>query len=174
MLEYMSIAQFVPMKGFFRKRPAGVFPMFIIIIEDLVLIFQVLERFLGNEKFYLTVLSGFSETPDENRKEEIMDQFRYSNEVDMLEQKIPIKADIRNNGNIEIILKKPSKIIKDRKLKFFGDSRLPQFYYLLDTKLSDKVEPRDLKKDEPVPNRDISATAIKARAVSSRLTKKFL
>jgi len=136
MKNYALIANYKAMKGFFKKKVAGEY--LIVAFKDSKNDTFILLQFLGQAegKYVVTIIAY--ESPDDDLLEEQLDGLRYHSQIDILEDKLPIKVDFKNK--ITITFTKTSKYI-GKKLVLSHGSNLPDGYMFADVKMKKGYEP---------------------------------
>ena len=138
MKDYALIAQYTAMKGFFKKKPAGEF--LIVGLKDSKNDVFILVQFFDHLKddMYVAAIVGGGQSPDDEVLESALDGLRFSSQVEILEDKLPVN--IKIGTSVKITFKKPSKYI-GKTLELLSDSRLPEGYLVAKCKMKKGFEP---------------------------------
>jgi len=163
-MEYAVVFKYKPIKGFFKKRVAGEYVIVALKIKMGVLLVQFMKHF--KDDFYVGAIVGGIETPDEDAKEESIDQLRYDAKVEILEKKLPIKTSFKTP--IKIIFIKPSKYL-GKTMELHKDSRLGGGYLLIKAKVKSGFKP-----GETLARLTVDPEMKQMRAFTTARMKKFI
>lgn len=134
--EYAMVCKFKPIKGFFKKKPAGEFLIVACKLKDGYVIIQFFQYF--KDDMYIVGIVDGAESPDDSVSEEAFDMLKYSNDVEILEKQVGVKEKV--GRSIKYTFSPTSKYL-GKSLELMRDSRLGPGYYIGKCKIKKGFEP---------------------------------